>query len=260
MEIYNVDKAKYEGVYGKGFISDISRSCEMANLWTRQGLSDDEVATGHYIGGYRSHNRLKEVLADHNLHFGGLNSLLDFASGFGRTTRFFVQELDPSKITVSDITSEGVDYQKAKFGVSGFNSTNEPEDLHHDGKYQVIFANSLFSHLNLDHFTRWLTKLSSFLEPGGLLLFSTHGYSFFKKRTESDRNIMMANSPAKGFFFWSANETIGRLNPDIYGTTFVIPGFVKKLVKDHGLGEITKSYNPMPGFMAGQDIYVLKRT
>lgn len=259
MDIFKIDESKYKMVYGSDFNPSISKACEMANLWTKKGLSDDEVAKGHFMGGMQSFHRLKEVMADNGVQFSELGKLLDFASGFGRTTRFFVQELDSSLITVSDISEEGVDFQKSTFGVHGFYSTADPDDLHHDGKYNAIFANSLFSHLNYEYFLKWLQKLYSFLEPGGHLLFSTHGYTFFKKRPEKLRKRMIKTSPEKGFYFFNANETLGRLEDSYYGTTYVIPGFVKKLVRENDLGEYVKSYNPMYGFMGGQDIYVLRK-
>lgn len=258
-ELYDIDFKKYKKIYGEDFNPSISRSCEMANLWTKQGLSDDKVAAGHFVGGLKSYHRLSEILFELGLGINNVTSMLDFASGFGRTNRFFVQRMGADKITVSDISHEAVDFQKKTFGVKGFYSYKMPEEIKHDGKYQVIVANSLFSHLNHEYWPTWLSKLYGFLEDGGYLIFSTHGYSFFKKQDEERRKKMILNSPEHGFYFWTANETLGRLEKTYYGTTYVIPQWVEKTVNEHKLGNIVKKYTPFHGFMSGQDVYVIQK-
>ena len=258
-ELYDIDFEKYKKIYGEDFNPSISRKCEMANLWTKQGLSDDAVAAGHFLGGLKSFNRISEILFELGLGLENVTSMLDFASGFGRTNRFFVQAMGAEKITMSDITEEGVEFQKKTFGVKGFLSYKMPEDIKHDKTYQVVIANSLFSHFNHEFWPIWLEKLYSFVEDGGYLIFSTHGYSFFKKRDEEIRKKMILSSPEHGFYFLPANETLGRLEKDYYGTTYVIPKWVQDVVEKHKLGKIVKSYNPYHGFMSGQDVYVIQK-
>lgn len=257
--LYDIDFDKYKKIYGKGFNPSISKSCEMANLWTRKGLSDDEVAKGHFVGGLKSFNRLSELLYELGLGLGSITSMLDFASGFGRTNRFFVQALGAEKITVADISHESVDFQKEVFGVKGFYSYKSPEEITHKGQYQVTVANSLFSHLNYEFWPIWLEKLFEFVEPGGYLIFSTHGYSFFKKQPEDRRKIMILASPEHGFYYYSANETLGRLDAGYYGTAYVIPQWVEKVVTENKLGKIVKQNTPYHGFMSGQDVYVIQK-
>jgi len=231
----------------------------MANLWTRQGLSDEKVAAGHFEGGLKSYHRLIEILYELGVGPDNITSMLDFASGFGRTNRFFVQRMGADKITVSDISKEAVDFQKKHFGVEGFYSAKMPWDIKHEKKYQLVIANSLFSHFNYDYWPMWLEKLYSFLEEGGYLIFSTHGYSFFKRLGEHDRKAMVMNSPEHGFYFRAANETLGRLEPTYYGTAYVIPQWVESTVERLGVGKIVKQNTPFHGFMSGQDVYTIQK-
>lgn len=258
-ELYDIDFKKYKKLYGEDFNPSISRKCEMANLWTSRGLSDEQVAAEHFLGGLKSFNRISEILFELGLGLDQVTSMLDFASGYGRTNRFFVQAMGSERITVADITAEGVEFQKKTFGVKGFLSYKNPEDITHDGTYQIVISNSLFSHLNYEYWPKWLERLYRFVEKGGYLIFSTHGYTFFKKQEEDRRRKMIKNSPEHGFYFWQANETLGRLEKSYYGTTYVIPKWVDAIVERNGLGKVVKSYNPYPGFMAGQDVYVIQK-
>ena len=45
---------------------------------------------------------------------------LDFACGYGRSTRFLVHNLPPDNVWVSDIYSGAVKFQTDNFGVHGF--------------------------------------------------------------------------------------------------------------------------------------------
>ena len=47
-------------------------------------------------------------------------AFLDFASGYGRFTRFLVQHLPADRIWVSDIQADAVAFQEEQFGVHGF--------------------------------------------------------------------------------------------------------------------------------------------
>ena len=82
--------------------------------------------------------------------FGALRAvpaLLDFASGYGRLTRHLVLALDPVRVWVSDIKDKAVAFQRRRFGVHGFPSTAEPDDLAVTERFDLIFVGSLFSHL-----------------------------------------------------------------------------------------------------------------
>ena len=64
--------------------------------------------------------------------FGGMDrigKILDFASGYGRVTRFLVREVPPERVWVSDVYADGVRFQEERFGVHGIVSAIRPEDF-----------------------------------------------------------------------------------------------------------------------------------
>ncbi len=183
--------------------------------------------------------------------FGGfprVGAFLDFASGYGRTTRHLVRALGPERVTVAEIEPAAVRFQEESFGVRGVVSATKPEDLRMDGRFDVILAASFFSHLPAVRFEQWLGRLYAATAPGGALIFSVHGMDLLPG-LEIDR--------VSGIVFQPVSETT-RLEGAEYGTSYVTPEFV------HAVADrVTRNEGRLVGFPFGlcgfQDLYVLLR-
>ena len=81
--------------------------------------------------------------------------------------------------------------------------------------FDLIYAVSVFTHLDLDLGRRWLADLHRILKPGGLLLFSVHGEAAWKGLPEED----VAELRRTGFLFKRSAKLHGIL-PDWYHTAF----------------------------------------
>jgi SAM-dependent methyltransferase len=155
--------------------------------------------------------------------FGGwaaLERALDFASGFGRVTRYLVREIAPRRLWVAEIQPAAVAFQAARFGVHALPSTLRPGDFRAAGGFGAIFVTSLFTHLPAETFTAWLGRLAELLAPGGLLAFTTHGAELL------DAGVV----PEGGILFHPVSET-DRLAGGDYGSTWVSEAFVRAAVE-----------------------------
>src|SRR5207245_7093403 len=114
--------------------------------------------------------------------------------------------------------------------------------------FDVILASSFFSHLPASSFEAWLRRLYSLLAPGGLLLFSVHGKPLLTGA---------AADWSEGIVFHLESET-RRLDPAIYGTSYVTEEFVGRMAARATGGEGILRGFPF-GFCAHQDFYVLSR-
>jgi SAM-dependent methyltransferase len=181
-------------------------------------------------------------------HFGSLDRigrLLDFASGYGRVTRFIVRDLPPERVWVSDIYEEGVRFQEAQFGVHGLVSTAAPEDLSTPERFDCILVSSLFSHLPEETFHGWLSRLHGLLNPGGLLVFSVHGWNLLHPPREET---------PEGFLFAPLSESVS-LEKNQYGTCWVTEAFVRRAAL--GVDSDSSVHRIPRGFCNFQDLYVL---
>lgn len=143
-------------------------------------------------------------------------AMLDFASGYGRLTRFLVHQHLAGEVTVSDILEGGMEFQAAQFGVKTILSTTLPEHFPATRTFDLIFVASLFTHLPPATFTAWLRKLAELLEPEGLLVFSVHDQS-------------IAPVAVDGIAFESYSES-RVLDANEYGSTWVTEPYVREQV------------------------------
>jgi SAM-dependent methyltransferase len=139
--------------------------------------------------------------------------MLDFASGYGRLTRFLVHENVADEVTVSDILEGGMAFQAEQFGVRTILSTTLPENFAAPERYDLIFVASLFTHLPPATFTAWLRRLTELLEPEGLLVFSVHDESIAPAAVEGIR--------------FATNSESRVLDTSEYGSTWVTEAYVR---------------------------------
>lgn len=214
----------------------VDRRDEMLSFLLRSESGDlDRALFTYFRSGASLAGALGQVL---RWRFGArlerLGRLLDFASGYGRVTRFLVRDLapqlSPEQIWVSDIYSEGVRFQEERFGVRGLVSTLNPDDFARgdrlasmgSDRFDAILVTSLFTHLPEPTFRAWLRVLLGLLTPGGLLAFSAHGPEVLLSGVEL---------PESGILFQELSES-GSLATRDYGSTWVDERFVRRAVQE----------------------------
>jgi SAM-dependent methyltransferase len=225
----------------------ISKHCTMFAYTLAFAPDRDQAMQDHLRGGLAAFDVLDGVVRDSGRTWQQLDSILDFASGYGRSTRYVVAAVsDPARICVSDIKARAVRYQQAHFGVRGVVSASRPEDFSLRDRFNLVWVGSLFSHLPTDTFGRWLAQLGGLLAPAGTLAFTTHGAL-----------------PGEGYVFRDASEETGgvpgfeRPLPGAeYGTTHVSEAFVRKAIVEAGLGRARVTYRPL-GIWGTQDIWIV---
>lgn len=172
--------------------------------------------------------------------------VLDFASGFGRVTRFVAAAAGGARLTVSDIDPAAVAFQQRHLGVRGRLSAADPAGLDGFGSYELVFVASLLSHLPAARFDAWLAWLLARRAPGGALAFSVHGAETLPAGRSLD---------ASGYYFEPVSET-RRLAGDEYGSTWVDERFVAAALDRAGGGELGWRRFPR-ALWHSQDLYVV---
>jgi len=200
----------------------------------------------YYAIGRSVLDTVKQVVEWHFGSFENVPSFLDFACGYGRFTRFLIQEMPPEKIWVSDIYANAVKFQTEYLGVSGIVSTGKPENYLIDRKFDSILANSFFSHMPERTFTNWLQNLYDLLTPNGILMFSVHDSCLLPPHIEM---------PAKGILFSPQSESQS-LDKEEYGTTYVTEKFVREIVEKVSGGKAFV-HRIQKGICKFQDLYVV---
>ncbi len=196
--------------------------------------------------GWRTMVELIQALEPVKRSLSQCRSFLEFASGFGRFSRHLVKALPPGALHVSDIVPGSVDFLKTHLNIDGFYSTHQPEDLVAPRRYEIIFVLSLFSHLPDRTWSAWLKRLYDMLEPGGVLVITTHG-------EQAARNLGV-QMPAEGYVFIPSSES-SALDGEEYGSTFTSADYVHQAIAQHLPGAAVHAFPAH--FWGGQDAFVI---
>ncbi len=246
--------------YGRRFVAEIHEEDDLLHYGLDVASAEPafryyRAAQGYFAGGEWNAAEVESALAEVGCSLRDVASFLEFACGYGRLTRHFVNWISPSRITVSDIDRQAVDFVTQEFGVRGFYSAPTPGELTDNGRYEVIVVVSLFSHLPIHNWGPWLRRMNEMVDPGGFLLFSTLGmHAWDVNVSEVAKEAFEAK--AEGFLYREQNETRGRLSTDIYGMSYVSERFVERAVSEDFEGRLVKSCpRGLNGF---QDVYVLQ--
>ena len=204
---------------------------EIAKNPIREYLSD----------GWRTMSELMLLLEAVDRPLSKTASVLEFAAGFGRFTRHLVKVL-PGRVTCTDVMPGSVEFLREQFGVEGFQSSHDPEQMIAPAKYDLVFVLSMFTHLPTRMWAPWLRALRRTVAPGGLLVFSVHNEDVAKE--------IGVVFDANGTHFISSSESPS-IDGETYGTTFTTKKFVEDSV--NGVFGSKPLHYRAQGFWNGQD-------
>jgi SAM-dependent methyltransferase len=106
-----------------------------------------------------------------------IGTILDFGSGYGRIYRVLAAAFPQSQLTAIDLMADGARFCAETFGGDWFKSHEDLDHVHLPRKYDLIWFGSVFTHLPRLQWDRFLAFLSANTASGGLVAFTTHGWS-----------------------------------------------------------------------------------
>jgi len=133
-----------------------------------------------------------------------LRSLLDFGCGSGRLLAGWHAE-DPSReLFGCDIRPALVGWARENLpvGISVFQSPPQPPLALADGRFDLVLAVSVFTHLGLERQSLWAEEFGRLVRPGGALLATFHG-EVYARLLDADQLRVLER---KGFLENAAGE------------------------------------------------------
>ena len=170
----------------------------------------------YFRAGLQILDALRQTAGWHERSLTSLDRVLDFAAGYGRSSRFLAALLPPERVWTAEILPDAVAFQGAEFGVNSIQSSKDPAQFRCDERFDLIFVSSLFSHLPERTWGDWLERLHGLLAPSGILVFSVHDEALVPPTHDL---------PDGGLLFLPENEA-DSWDVAEYGTTFVSEAFV----------------------------------
>lgn len=147
-------------------------------------------------------------------------AVLDFACGPGRVATELKKLAPTCRFEGSDIDREAIEWAQEHLRDVGVFQANEPlpPTRYADGRFDVIYSVSLFTHLDERAQDSWLEELARILKTGGLFVTTAHGR--FATRSCSKRELR--DIAERGIAYRVDRKGRFKLDglPDFYQTTF----------------------------------------
>ncbi len=166
--------------------------------------------------GAQGADSIERILARNDQPIDSFNSILDFGCGCGRVIRHWKHQ-GKSSFTGTDINSSLIRWsnQNLKFG-KFFPHTLTSKLPFEEGKFDLIYAISVFTHLSEELQKHWITELKRVLQPGGLLLITVKGSNWKielddTQREQFDSGRMIVLEPET-----SGSNYCGTYHPEEY--------------------------------------------
>jgi SAM-dependent methyltransferase len=134
-------------------------------------ISSDEE---YLLTGLSGRRCIESVLARSAGH-NNVQSILDFACGYGRVVRFLKARFSVADITTADIDPAALDFCRRIFSVKTIISNRDFTRLSISDKFDLIWCGSLVTHIDENAAARLLRFFHDHLLPGGVCIFTTHG-------------------------------------------------------------------------------------
>jgi SAM-dependent methyltransferase len=208
---------------------NISKNDTMYQNALKNKVNPTEAHLSYLLTGLQIAQVVRAILEYKFKDLNQIEAFLDFAAGYGRVTRFLLPLLSPQRLYVSEIKARAVAFQQQQFGVQGFLSTEEPENLSINQQFDCILALSLFTHLPAATFEKWLRRLCELLSPNGLLMFTVQDITQLDKQE-------VTGDKSNDFVFKNKNEELrlhtseSPLDVNQYGTTYVSEKFLQEIL------------------------------
>lgn len=201
--------------------------------------------------GRDSARQIDEALRRDGRGMAGYRAILDFGCGCGGTLTW-VRDLAPeASLAGTDIDADAIAWCRAHLPWAAV-ATNGPQPPlpYADGAFDLVYAISVFTHLDEDHQRQWLAELRRVIAPGGTCVVTLHGPDTATSISPGDRERLTDH----GFVFVRTNATRG-LFPEWYQNAYHEPWYVRQTFAEYfDVG----TYVPR-GLIGHQDIVVLSR-
>jgi SAM-dependent methyltransferase len=178
-------------------------------------------------------------------------AVLDFGCGCGRVLRWLKPEFASARVFGTDIDRQALAWcGKNLPGIAWSVNAGLPPTGYAAESFDLIYAISVFSHLDEDFQFYWLNELRRITKPGGVVLLSIHG-SFYQNALD---DAMAAELQTNGMLF-VVSDGWKKIFPDWYQ--------IALHTKEYVLEAYARYFDVLeyiPGGMnTAQDLVVLRR-
>jgi SAM-dependent methyltransferase len=174
--------------------------------------------------------QLRQLVTLAGREWPSFSDVLDFGCGSARVARCFLGQGRQARLAGTDIDPELVGWCRQNIaGVDWSVNPVLPPTRFADGAFDLVYAISVFSHLDEPFQDAWLAELRRVTRPGAVLVLTVHGEPFAAKAPLSAAQRLELEE--RGFLY--VRGTRGRLKldglPDFYQTAYHRDAYVQRV-------------------------------
>jgi SAM-dependent methyltransferase len=155
--------------------------------------------------GVRTYQLLNDALKSVSKNLDGFKTILDFGCGCGRIIRAFRHFLPSQNLYGTDIDPEAIEWLRTNYRDIAEFAVNPhlPPMPYKEETFDFIYSISIFTHLPEEMQFAWLEELRRITKPGGYLILTTHGETYYGKLAHEKQTIIK-----KRGFYYNEDENI----------------------------------------------------
>lgn len=124
---------------------------------------------------------------------GAQYRIVDFGGGWGRVLRFFLRDVAPERLALSDCLTDAIECARSlNPPYKIFQNDVNPPLVFADNSVDAFVAFSVFSHLNEKSARSWLADFARSLVGGGKVVITTRGPHHIKRMRELQNETTLA--------------------------------------------------------------------
>lgn len=157
------------------------------------------------------------------------DSILDWGCGSGRMLRYF-PETALQKLTGIDIDAEAIDWCRQAFPQSRFVTVSpDPPTPFPPEIFDLIYANSVLTHLRQKDHLDWLRELFRLARRGGVLLLTTAGERSWWGRNFPSNRYLEWRVTRSGFYEGGRNTNLDEIGiGEYYRNVFISADYISR--------------------------------
>lgn len=188
-----------------------------------------------FDGGERTRDALEAALRDAGRPIESFRRALDFGCGCGRVVRAFARHAAFLELHATDVDAEAIAWCRQHLPTAQFSANDGTPPLpYEDAAFDLVWAISVFTHLDEDRQRAWLGELRRILRPGGVLLATVYGRPSWEGSSDFWRHQpaeFVRAIEARGFHYANTGADDGIFPdtfPDWYQMTWHMRHYVER--------------------------------
>jgi len=195
---------------------------------------------------------IRDLLGRAGRDFDSFGEVLDFGCGSGRVLRFLRDRPESCRLHGTDIDEQAIAWCRKHLPFASWSANAPmPRTAYPDRTFDLIYAISVFTHIDEEMQFAWLAELGRIAKPGAVLLLTVHGEHTRSEFPEHDKALVAQNG-----FMYTVLKT-GRFKPDGLPDFYQVTHHTRAYIEDRWSAYFDLAGYVERGLNAHQDAVIL---